>query len=190
MELNESQKKRLLKIARESIETYLNPVRKESSNGVKEGKVTKFEEEDPLLTRKQGAFVTLTERGRLRGCIGSLIGEMPLHKTIAKMAIEAAFRDPRFSPLKKDELSKIHIEISVLSELKLIKDINKIEVGRDGILIRKGFYSGVLLPQVATEYHWDRNTFLEQTCYKAGLPKDAYKEGAEIYIFTAQVFGE
>ena len=179
MKLNESQKKRLLKIARESIETYL-----------KEGKVTKFEEEDPLLTRKQGAFVTLTERGRLRGCIGSLIGEMPLHKTIAKMAIEAAFRDPRFSPLKKDELSKIHIEISVLSELKLIKDINKIEVGRDGILIRKGFYSGVLLPQVATEYHWDRNTFLEQTCYKAGLPRDAYKEGAQIYIFTAQVFGE
>ena len=179
MELNESQKKRLLKIARESIETYLD-----------KGKVAKFKEEDPLLTRKQGAFVTLTERGRLRGCIGSLIGEMPLHKTIAKMAVEAAFRDPRFSPLKKDELSKIHIEISVLSELRLTKDINKIEVGRDGILIRKGFYSGVLLPQVATEYHWDRNTFLEQTCYKAGLPRDAYKEGAEIYIFTAQVFGE
>ncbi len=179
MELNESQKKRLLKIARESIETYL-----------KEGKVTKFEEEDPLLTRKQGVFVTLTEKRELRGCIGSLIGEMPLCETVAKMAIEAAFRDPRFSPLKKDELSKIHIEISVLSELRLTKDINKIEVGRDGILIRKGFYSGVLLPQVATEYRWDRNTFLEQTCYKAGLPRDAYKEGTEIYIFTAHVFGE
>jgi len=179
MELDEKQKERLLKIARSSIESYL-----------KKGKIVKFEESDPLLIKKQGAFVTLTKEGKLRGCIGSMVGVMPLYETIAKMAIEAAVRDPRFPSLQMDELSKIHIEISVLSELKLIDDVNEIKVGRDGILIRKGFSSGVLLPQVAAEYGWDRTTFLEQTSRKAGLPPDAYKEGAQIYIFTAQIFGE
>ena len=179
MELDEKQKERLLKIARSSIEGYL-----------KKGKIVKFEESDPLLIKKQGAFVTLTKEGKLRGCIGSMVGVMPLYETIAKMAIEAAVRDPRFPSLQMDELSKIHIEISVLSELKLIDDVNEIKVGRDGILIRKGFSSGVLLPQVAAEYGWDRTTFLEQTSRKAGLPPDAYKEGAQIYIFTAQIFGE
>jgi len=179
MELDEKQKERLLKIARSSIESYL-----------KNGRILKFEENDPLLIKKQGAFVTLTKKDKLRGCIGSMVGVMPLHETIAKMAVEAAFKDPRFPPLQRDELSKIHIEISVLSELKLIDDVDEIKVGRDGILIRKGFSSGVLLPQVATQYGWDRTTFLEQTSRKAGLPPHAYKEGAQIYIFTAQIFGE
>jgi AmmeMemoRadiSam system protein A len=106
------------------------------------------------------------------------------------MAVQAAVGDPRFPAMESEELDKINIEISVLSELEKIDDINKIEVGKHGILIRKGFYSGLLLPQVATEYGWDRNEFLEHTCFKAGLPADAYKSGADIYIFSAEVFGE
>jgi len=105
------------------------------------------------------------------------------------MAIQAAFHDPRFNALTKEEYDDIEIEISVLSPLKKIDSIDEIQVGTHGIYIEKGFYSGLLLPQVATEYGWDRKTFLEHTCYKAGLPKDAYKEkDTNIYIFSADIF--
>ncbi|MBW1824615.1 MAG: AmmeMemoRadiSam system protein A [Deltaproteobacteria bacterium] len=141
------------------------------------------------LKEKRGAFVTLHKRGNLRGCIGYIRAQKPLHETIKEMALAAAFQDNRFNPVKKDELKDINIEISVLTPLKKIDSIEEIEVGTHGIYITKGYYSGILLPQVATEYGWDRNTFLEHTCTKAGLPTDAWKKkDTEIYIYSADIF--
>lgn len=177
--LNENQKNRLLFIARNSIENYL-----------KKGSKPQVSETDPGLLEEKGAFVTLTKQGELRGCIGSIYPTAPLYKTVSDMAIEAATGDPRFPQLSLEELKEIEIEISALSPLEKIDDISKIKVGTHGLLIRKGFYSGLLLPQVAAEYNWTKEEFLEHTCYKAGLNKDAWKKGADIYIFSALVFGE
>ncbi|MEK7851492.1 MAG: AmmeMemoRadiSam system protein A, partial [Deltaproteobacteria bacterium] len=110
--------------------------------------------------------------------------------TIREMAVQAAFHDPRFSPLEELELKDIHIEISVLSPLKEIKDVGEIEVGKHGIYIIKGFHCGTLLPQVATECGWDNRAFLEHTCMKAGLSPDGWKKGARILTYSAQVFSE
>ena len=179
--LNKSQRKRLLEIARESISTYL-----------KEGKRYEVSESDPVLNRKMGAFVTLHEHGKLRGCIGNLIGDKPLYLTVRDMAVEAAVNDPRFRSLSISELGDIEIEISALSELEKIQDPNIIEMGKHGVLIRKGFRSGVFLPQVATETGWNREEFLSNLCaHKAGLPKDCWKDGSvDIFIFSAEVFNE
>ena len=107
------------------------------------------------------------------------------------MAIEAAVDDPRFPPVTIDELKDVEMEVSALTPLEQVDDINKIEVGKHGIIIRQGFYSGLLLPQVATEYKWDRETFLDQTCRKAGLPYGCWKnKSSQIYIFSAEVFSE
>ncbi len=142
-----------------------------------------------LLKEIKGAFVTIKKKGELRGCIGYIQGLKPLDITVKEMALAAAFEDPRFMPVTKDELPQIEIEISVLSPLKKIEDINQIIPGKHGILIKKGYRSGLLLPQVATEYNWDRVTFLSQTCIKAGLsPKSWEERNTEIYIFTAQIF--
>lgn len=144
-----------------------------------------------VLKQKSGAFVTLKKHGLLRGCIGYIEAREPLYKTVAEMAVAAAFNDPRFPPLKPDELAHIKLEISVLSPLKEIKDIKEIELGVHGLYITKGYYSGLLLPQVATEYKWDSLTFLEETCYKAGLRPDAWKDkDTRIYIFSADVFDQ
>ena len=167
----------LLEIAREAIESYVN----------KQERI-KIKETNPKLREKRGVFVTLTKSGQLRGCIGYIQPIKPLCEAVRDMAIEAAVNDPRFTPLQKGELNEIEIEISVLSPLKKIENVTEIEVGRDGIFIKKGFHSGLLLPQVATENNWDREEFLRHTCYKAGLPSDAWKEGAEIYIFSAEIF--
>jgi AmmeMemoRadiSam system protein B/AmmeMemoRadiSam system protein A len=141
------------------------------------------------LKELRGAFVTVTEKGRLRGCIGHIKGTKPLYRTVEEMAAAAAFDDPRFSPITKDELKDLEIEISVLTPFKQITDVKEIEVGKHGLYIQKGYYSGLLLPQVATDYKWDRDTFLEQTCLKAGLPSNAWKEkDAKIYIFSADIF--
>lgn len=177
--LSNSERKRLLEIAREAIESYVNKRER-----------IKIKETSPKLRQKRGVFVTLTKNGQLRGCIGYIQAIKPLSEAVNDMAIEAAFRDPRFTPLQKEELDKIKIEISVLSPLKKIKDASEIKVGRDGIFIKKGFNSGLLLPQVATENNWNRDEFLRHTCYKAGLPSDAWKEKAEIYIFSAEIFNE
>ncbi len=113
----------------------------------------------------------------------------PLYETVREMALAAAFDDPRFEALTPAEVEKISLEISALSPLVRVRDLNDIEVGRDGLMIRLDFHSGLLLPQVATEHNWDKTTFLEQTCLKAGLPKNIYKDkNAEIYRFTADVF--
>ncbi|MBM3254676.1 MAG: AmmeMemoRadiSam system protein B, partial [Candidatus Omnitrophica bacterium] len=164
--LNESQKSRLLYIARYSIENYLKTDSK-----------PQLLETDPKLVENKGAFVTITKHNQLRGCIGSIYPTLPLYRTISDMAIEAATNDPRFPPLILEELDEIDLEISVLSPLEKIDDISKIKVGTHGLLIRKGFYSGLLLPQVAAEYSSTREEFLEHTCYKAGLNKDAWKKG-------------
>jgi len=157
-------------------------------------KVLFGKEEEPLavpetLRRKMGAFVCLKTKGELKGCIGHIRGLMPLDETVRQMAIEAAFHDPRFLPLDRAEWMDTDIEISVLTPMKRISDIDEIEVGVHGIYIEKGVDSGLLLPQVATEYGWDRQAFLEYTCMKAGLPRDAWKsKETRIFIFSADVF--
>jgi AmmeMemoRadiSam system protein B/AmmeMemoRadiSam system protein A len=179
--LNDAQRRRLFEIARTAIETYL-----------KTGKVLEFKESDPIFNKEMGAFVTLHKEGKLRGCIGNIIGRGPLYLTVRDMAIESATGDPRFPKVALEEMKDIDIEISALSELEKIKDADKIEMGVHGVLIRKGFASGVFLPQVATETGWSKEEFLTNLCvHKAGLLPDAWKTGdADIYIFTAEVFGE
>jgi AmmeMemoRadiSam system protein A len=152
-------------------------------------KVPQFEPISEKLKENAGAFVCLYKRDMLRGCIGNLEGKGDLAKTVRHAAEAAAFGDPRFRPLEADELPYINIEISVLTPLKKVEDPNEIEVGPHGILIEKGFRSGLLLPQVATERNWDRITFLEETCRKSGLSRDTWKDkDTNIYIFSADVF--
>ena len=181
MILNKEQRKRLLEIARKSIETFLLT-----------GKKLEVTESDPLLNKEMGAFVTLHEHGELRGCIGNIVGRGPLYLTVRDMAVEAATGDPRFSSVKADELKNIEIEISVLSPLEKIDNADKIKMGIHGVLVRKGFYSGVFLPQVATETGWNKEEFMSNLCsHKAGLAPDAWKDkSTEIFIFTAQVISE
>ncbi len=141
------------------------------------------------LDAEKGAFVTLKIEGNLRGCIGQIRGYQPLYQTIAEMAVAAAFEDPRFPQLSPDEFERLEYEISVLSPLVRVYNFTTIKVGRDGLMIKLDFHSGLLLPQVATEYGWGVTEFLEQTCLKAGLPKNSYKDkNAEVYKFSAEVF--
>ncbi|MBN2361054.1 MAG: AmmeMemoRadiSam system protein A [Deltaproteobacteria bacterium] len=138
-----------------------------------------------------GAFVTLHRRGQLRGCIGTFTSGPSVVATIREMAAASALRDPRFYPVGPDELDEIDIEISLLTPLEEIADPQQIEVGRHGICVERGFNRGVLLPQVATENGWDRDTFLSQTCLKAGLPPATWRSGGlKIEVFEAAVFGE
>ena len=151
--------------------------------------VPEFTVDSPVLKEKRGAFVTINKLGQLRGCIGYVQPYKPLYQTVEEMAAQAAFNDPRFDPVTEMELPDLEIEISVLTPLRRIKDVEEIEVGKHGILIEKGFYSGLLLPQVATEYGWDRKKFLEHTCLKAGLPTNAWMEkDVAISIFSADIF--
>jgi AmmeMemoRadiSam system protein A len=147
------------------------------------------EGESPRLAEKRGAFVTLKKRGELRGCIGYTQQLKPLSETVVEMAQAAAFQDPRFAPLSAREWGDISIEISALTPLRLIQDIEEIQVRKHGLFIERGGFGGLLLPQVATEYGWDRQTFLEHTCLKAGLPRDAWKDKkTRIYVFSAEIF--
>jgi len=177
--LTQSEKEELLRIARESIESYL-------ANGL----LPDFDVSDNL--KKFGAaFVTLEKNGQLRGCIGHTSAVEELYKTVSGCAVQAAVRDPRFPPVKPDEMEQINIEISVLSPMQPVESLDEIEVGRDGLMIFKGRNSGLLLPQVAVDYNWSRTEFLEQTCRKAGLNKNAYlADDAVIYKFQAVIFGE
>lgn len=145
----------------------------------------------PKLRQKTGVFVTLRRNGALRGCIGYIEGMQPLVEAIPRMAVAAAFEDPRFPPLSKGELKELQIEVTILSPLKKIKDTDEIKVGKHGILIRSGYNQGLLLPQVAVEENWDLKTFLMHTCLKAGLNPDAYKRpGTEIFIFEGVIISE
>lgn len=178
--LNKEEKKKLISIARTSI---LEAVTGESQAAIQVN--------EARLKEKSGAFVTIKKHSQLRGCIGYIQAVKPLHETVKDVAKSAAINDYRFSPVSKGELGDIELEISVLTPLKRISDVKEIEVGKHGLVMKRGFNSGLLLPQVPTEHNWDKQTFLEHTCLKAGLSKDSWKdESTEIYIFSAEVFSE
>jgi len=168
-------KKELLSIARNAITEY-----------VTDRKVMEIDMKNPKLKTDGAVFVTIKEKGSLRGCIGHVQAIMPLYQSVIKNAIAASSGDPRFPPMTKDELQDIEIEISILSPMQKLKNVNDIHIGKHGLVIRKGSQSGLLLPQVPTEQGWDRQTFLRQICAKAGLPEYAWKD-AELYTFTAEI---
>ncbi len=186
--LNQEQRQRLLQIAREAIEAALAGRTTPSGRTAQAGLPVL----DAELTRPSGAFVSLHDRdGDLRGCIGSIQAVAPLFEAVASNAVHAAFRDPRFGPLRPAELPELHIEISVMSPIEPVTEIEAIEVGRDGLIVTCGGCTGLLLPQVASERGWNRETFLSQTCVKAGLPPDAWRSpGCRIKKFSAEVFAE
>ncbi|MBU1043038.1 MAG: AmmeMemoRadiSam system protein B [Candidatus Omnitrophica bacterium] len=177
--LNSNQKKELISVARESIVNIVKSNRKQIVSS-----------DDPELMQDKGAFVTIYKNNALRGCIGMIKSDQPLVKVVNDMAVQAATRDPRFAPVSEDELDNIELEISVISPIERITDINLIQVGKHGLIVSKGYNSGLLLPQVAAEYNWSKEEFLAETCVKAGLSKDDWKKGAEIFIFSAEVFSE
>jgi AmmeMemoRadiSam system protein A len=181
-ELNPDQRHTLLIIARQSIASVLGGTAPE----------WRAEDFDEVLRQPAGAFVTLnTPEGDLRGCIGSIQAVHPLYQAVASSAIAAAFRDPRFPPLHPGELEQLHLEISVMGPIEVVANVEEIVVGRDGLIMSQGRNAGLLLPQVAAEYRWDRETFLNQTCLKAGLPRDAWRsKDCRIEKFSALVFGE
>ena len=180
MNLTSEEKKQLIQIALASIHS-----------SVKGEPLPVFEPNTETLRQLCGAFVTIHKKGALRGCIGYVEGIKPLHEAVTDMARAAALEDPRFPPVSADELDSLDIEISVLSPTKRIDDVSQIEVGKHGIIIQRGMYKGLLLPQVATEYGWDTTTFLEHTCQKAGLPTNAWQDDETVIkIFSAIVFGE
>ena len=175
---NKEERKELLKIARTAIVSYFD-----------------FPEKEPETTRlklkeRGAAFTTLTINGVLRGCIGYIVSVKPLYETVWETARSAAFSDPRFYPLKRNEIDLIKIEISVLSPLIKLRNTYDFDIGKHGLYVKKGFYSGLLLPQVAVEFEWGKEEFLREVCLKAGLPEDAYLQGADIYKFSAEIFSE
>jgi AmmeMemoRadiSam system protein A len=179
--LNDSHRKQLLRIARESIAAALDGGRLHLDE-------SSFDEP---LRRPAGAFVTLMKHDELRGCIGSIRAVEALCRAVSSSAVSAAFRDPRFTPVRREELPHLSYEISVMGPIEVVRDTEEIVVGRDGLIISRGRYAGLLLPQVATEYGWDRITFLRQTCVKAGLPPESWRtHDCRIEKFAAEVFGE
>jgi len=179
--LNEAERKELLKIARDAINLYLET-----------GQCFDAKTSDETLKEKMGAFVTLHKNGRLRGCIGHVIAEGALYLTVRDMAIASAAHDTRFSPVSAEEMKDIDIEISVLSPMEKITDYEKIVMGKHGVMVKEGFKSGIYLPQVADETGWTREEFMDSlSVNKAGIGQNLWKTGkCEIYIFTAEVFGE
>jgi AmmeMemoRadiSam system protein B/AmmeMemoRadiSam system protein A len=178
-ELTEARREELLALARTTLETYLE-----------DGAIHPYEPDDPALTRRCGAFVTLKERGELRGCIGHTRADLPLYQVVQQMAVSAATGDSRFPPLTSAELADVTIEISVLSPYRRVTEVAEVEVGTHGLMIFKGGQQGLLLPQVPVEQGWDREEYLDNLCLKAGLPEACWREGATLYAFTALVFGE
>ncbi|MBI5518726.1 MAG: AmmeMemoRadiSam system protein A [Desulfovibrio sp.] len=153
------------------------------------GPQTPPEPASALPRMELGAFVTLKRQGNLRGCIGNIIGQGPLFQTVWNMARAAAFEDPRFQPLGPGELADLDIEISILGPVLPCPDPELVEVGRHGLIVRQGMRQGLLLPQVPVEWGWDRLQFLAQTCRKAGLPAQAWKNpDTQLYWFEAVVF--
>jgi len=176
--LTEKEKGKLLGIARKTINEY-----------VRNKRIPDFKIEDETLKTNCGAFVTLKREETLRGCIGHIIGDKPLFLIIRDMAIAAATQDYRFPPVTPSEIDNLEIEISVLTPMQKVDNVNDIKVGRDGLMIKRGYMSGLLLPQVPVEQGWDKATFLEHLCYKASLPADAWKS-SELWKFQAIVFSE
>ncbi len=178
--LNAAEKEELLSMARETIAVFLKAM-----------VAPLYTVTEPNLQRFSGAFVTLKEHGQLRGCIGRMTAASPLYLTVQRVGIEAAVADSRFPPLTSAELDEVEIEISVLSPLQPIDDVGEIEVGRHGVILVKDDKQGVFLPQVAPEQGWDRQEMLANLCFKAGIDNEnCWQEGAQFYVFTAEVFAE
>ncbi len=181
-------RQQLLEIARQAIENRLSGRRSEELPGREQSPGGEI---PAVLEEKRGVFVTLHRKGALRGCIGYIEGFKPLFQAVGEMALAAAFGDPRFPPVTAAELPELDVEISVLTPLRKMSDPSEITIGEHGLYIVKGPSSGLLLPQVAVEYGWDRQTFLRHTCLKAGLLETAWQDpDSEIYLFGAQIFGE
>jgi uncharacterized protein len=181
--LNKNEQQTLIRIARDTLRLYLAGQQVPS---LADYPVT------AVLQSQCGVFVTLKNKhnGELRGCIGYIYGGKPLREAVRDCAVESATRDRRFSPLQAGEEQSVLIEISVLTPPQKIDTITEIEIGKHGLIISRGMHRGVLLPQVPLEWGWNRNDFLNAICQKADLPQGAWKEGAELFIFTAQVFKE
>jgi len=178
-QLSKDQQEFLLTLARKSIKHYLET-----------GKQLKIETPDTIFLGERGAFVTLKVNGKLRGCIGYPLPYKALYETVIEMAVSAASKDYRFQPISLEELADVKIEISVLTLPRPVKDISEIEIGKHGIIISKGSNKGLLLPQVPVEWGWDLETFLHHGCLKAGLGENDWEKGANIEVFSAQVFSE
>src|SRR3989338_872324 len=165
--LSPAQRNRLIEIARQTMEEYVHS-----------GKILEFRETDPRLSREEGAFVTIHGQGRLRGCIGNILGRGPLYLTVRDMAIAAATKDPRFDPVQPGELNDLDVEVSVLSKPRAIQNVAEIILGKHGVIVSQGpWHQGIFLPQVATETGWSKEEFLNQLCaQKAGLARDAWKD--------------
>lgn len=181
--MDENDKKALLSIARESIRSAITDTPNDQ---------TQIEITSPELKEKNGAFVTLRTHGKLRGCIGRMVSDIPLHKLVSEMAVSAAKEDPRFNQIQPLELESLEIDISVLSPLQKVDNPLDFELGRHGIYITKGGSNGCFLPQVATETGWTKEEFLSKCCsMKAGLSQDAWKnKNLEVYIFTSEMISE
>ena len=175
---SEADRQLLLRIAREAIAAHMR------------GNRPLVPELADVLNRPSGAFVTIHRNGKLRGCIGHIQADGLLGVVVPECAVAAAISDPRFPPVRAADLGDLQVELSLLGPLEPVAFPNDIEIGRHGLLIERGGRRGLLLPQVATEWRWDAETFLAQTCHKAGLPLDAWKHGATLWRFEAEVFGE
>lgn len=178
LDIGPEEQRRLLTLARRALEAR---VRRETAGPVERG---------GIFNAQRGAFVTIRRNGELRGCLGRITPDLALGETIADLAGSVADSDPRFDPVSVSELNDLHIEISVLTPEREVHSISEIEPGRHGLIVEQGFRRGLLLPQVATDQGWDRETFVAQTCGKALLPLDAWRHGARLYVFEAQVFAE
>ncbi len=181
--LSKKERQILIKIARDTLSLYVNT---RALPQLTQYPVT------PQLQKQCGVFVTLKNKktNERRGCIGYIAGAKPLREAVRDCTVESATRDARFPPLHAGEEQTVTIEISVLTPPEKISSINQIQVGKHGLIIKKGMHHGVLLPQVPVEWGWNRDQFLQAICQKAGLPEDAWQQGAELYIFTAQVVKE
>ena len=176
-EYSRQERELLLQLAHRSIEAALG------------GRTIDLTAPTPHLEEMRGAFTTLHLQGRLRGCIGYVVPTHSLYRTVAETAQAAAFDDPRFRPVTVEEAPHLSVEISVLSPPQPIRPEDVVP-GVHGLIVSQGGRRGLLLPQVPVEWHWDRDTFLAQTCLKAGLPSDAWRQGIDLQAFTAEVFGD
>lgn len=175
---NEANRQLLLRIARDAIVAHVNAMPVVAVQGWE------------VLDRSSGVFVSIHKLGELRGCIGHIEADEPLGRVIPRCAVAACSEDPRFPPVSAAELPQLAVELSLLGPLDPVLTPEAIEVGRHGLVVERDWHRGLLLPQVATDWRWDRETFLAETCRKAGLPHDAWRHGAQLWTFEAEVFGE
>ena len=185
--LSEEQRRDLIQRARAAVEAQVRGGAGARSRPAAGGAIAAAEMPDA-----SGAFVTIKRRGQLRGCLGTLQCRRGLAEEVERCAADAASEDPRFPPVSKEELPELSLEVSVLGPLEPIDPAkaDAFEIGRHGLVVERGVHRGLLLPQVATEWGWTPEQFLRQTCVKAGLPEDAWRHGARVYRFAAEVFGE